>query len=454
MPQPSNQVIIADDNEVVRNLVTLHLEKNGFAVRGVSNGQEALDALDEESEVLILDLNMPVMDGFACLEKLPDKCPQVATVILSSDTELEDAVRAMKLGAIDYLTKPFSLNDLLTVVARASRLARAERKNATLQETHASAGPSPNFIATGTAMEHLAKQAHKVAQIDSTVLLTGESGVGKGILARFIHSRSPRAAKPFVTISCPALPRDLLESELFGHEKGAFTGALKRRIGKLEAAQGGTVFLDEIGDLPLDLQPKILNVLQEREFQRLGGEATIEADIRLIAATNIDFPEKLASGEFREDLYYRLSVLPIEIPPLRDRMESLEEMAIFFLARIAKQRGHPTYDMTAELLAALKTYHWPGNVRQLENILERTSVFCEDHTLTIDDLPAEIQAQPTTPASIPGLAGIPLATIEREAILQTLAACNGNKAESARQLGITDKSVYNKIKSYNLHPAE
>lgn len=452
MPQPPNQVIIADDNEAVRNLVILHLKKNGFSVRGVSNGQEALEALDEESEVLILDLNMPVMDGFACLEQLPEKCPQVATVILSSETELEDAVRAMKLGAIDYLTKPFSFDELLTVVSRASRLARAERKNATLQETHASAGPSPSFIASGTAMELLAEQARKVAQIDSTVLLTGESGVGKGMLARFIHSHSPRAAKPFVTISCPALPRDLLESELFGHEKGAFTGALKRRIGKLEAAQGGTVFLDEIGDLPLDLQPKILNVLQEREFQRLGGEATIEADIRLIAATNIDFPEKLTSGEFREDLYYRLSVLPIEIPPLRERLESLAEMASSFLDRIAKKRGHPPYRMTAELLTAFRTYHWPGNVRQLENILERISVFCEDHTLTINDLPPEIHPQPTSRVSIPGLAGIPLATLEREAIVQTLAACKGNKAESARQLGITDKSVYNKIKRYNLNP--
>lgn len=452
MSQSKSQLLVADDDEVIRRIIEIHGTKQGYDVHTVENGEEAMNHLSEETEVVLLDLNMPKLDGFGCLQRMAADFPSIPAVVLSAADEAADAVRAMKLGAVDYLTKPFDPEELMAVLANARRMRRAERENEGLKETIGGLGPKVSMVAESKVMEEVVQQAEKVAPLDSTVLLTGESGVGKGVLARMIHSHSARHEKPFITVSCPALPRELLESELFGHEKGAFTGALKRRIGKIEAAEGGTLFLDEIGDLPPDLQPKLLNVLQDREFQRVGGEKILQADVRIIAATNIDFEQKIANGEFREDLYYRLSVIPIEIPPLRERIDGLSQLAKVLLEKIAKRQSRKKISIAPAALQLLREYDWPGNVRQMENVLERAAAFSDDNRIESKNLPREVnnQTNDDSEINVSGLGGITLAQLEREALIQTLRLCDGNKAESARRLGVTEKSVYNKLKRHGL----
>lgn len=445
-------LVIADDDEVVRRLLAFHAERQGFAVKEAADGVEAMEVIDENTDVVLLDLNMPRLDGFGCLERISRDFPQVPAVILSAEHEAQDAVRAMKLGAVDYITKPFDPDELMAVLRNARRMRNAEKENEDLREVIGGNALQVDFVAESKAMQEVLKHAKKVAALDSTVLLTGESGVGKGVLARAIHAASPRNRKPFVTVSCPAMPRELLESELFGHEKGAFTGATKRRIGKIEAAKGGTLFLDEIGDLPADLQPKLLNVLQELEFQRVGGEASIAADVRIIAATNIDFEQKIKNGEFREDLYYRLSVVPIEIPPLRERVDGLRALGQSLLDKIAKRHGLEQLRVMEDAWQLMESYDWPGNVRQLENLLERAAVFCEDAMISVDELNHEIRGSRDLEGNldVKGIAGVALIDLEKQALVQTLKLCGGNKAKTARRLGITEKSVYNKLKRHGL----
>ncbi|YCM42710.1 sigma-54 dependent transcriptional regulator [Verrucomicrobiaceae bacterium 227] len=451
MKKGKSQLVVADDDATIRRLLTIHGQRAGFEVIAVEDGEEAMAVIDDETEVVLLDLNMPKLDGFGCLEWLAKKFPSLPAVVLSAADEVDLAVRAMKLGAMDYLTKPFDADELMAVLRNARRMSRAERENEGLREAIGGvSGPAVEVVASSEAMKLVISQAHKIASLDSTVLLTGESGVGKGMLARMIHSASHRADKPFVTVSCPAVPRELLESELFGHEKGAFTGAIKRRIGKIEAAAGGTLFLDEIGDLPIDLQPKLLNVLQDREFQRVGGEEFLKADVRIVAATNIDFEEKIKEGGFREDLYYRLSVIPLEIPPLRERLEGLADLSKHLLKKISGRQGRAKTLINEEALAVLECYDWPGNVRQLENVLERAAAFCDEGKIEEKDLPKEVRGTSLDAPEILGIGGISLAELEKQALIQTLQLTGGNKAETARRLGVTEKSVYNKLKRHGL----
>ncbi len=445
-----SELVIVDDDATIRRLLAYHGERAGFEVVLAEDGEMGLGLISDRTEVLVLDLRMPGMDGFACLEHLAEKWPKIPVVVLSSVDDPSDVVRAMKLGAIDYITKPFDPDELIAVLLNARRLSRAERENEELREAIGGGGAKVEMVAASSQMQQVFEQAKKVANIDSTVLITGESGVGKGVLARTIHSHGDRSEKPFVPVSCPAIPRELLESELFGHEKGAFTGATKRRIGKIEAAQGGTLFLDEIGDLPLDLQPKLLSVLQDREFQRVGGETTLTADVRIIAATNIDFEQQIEEGSFRSDLYYRLSVIPFELPPLRERSEEIEPLCAELLKKIA-QRQKSKARLSKGALRLLQTYDWPGNIRQLENVLERASAFCSEGVIEEKDLPTEITREgDQSDLTLKGLGGVSLAKLEKEALIQTLELCGGNKAEAARRLGVTEKSVYNKLKRHNL----
>lgn len=363
---------------------------------------------------------------------------------------IADDDKTIKLGAHDYITKPFDLDHLFTTLRNAQKLSSVQRENQSLKDSITPQATSTNLIANSEAMLKLLSKAKKIAGLDASVLLTGESGTGKGVLARYIHAHSLRSHQPFITVSCPAIPRELIESELFGHEKGAFTGALKKRIGKIESAQGGTLFLDEIGDLPIDLQPKLLNLLQDREFQRVGGEKVIPCDVRIITATNIDFKEKIEKREFREDLYYRISVIPLEMPALRTRKQEILPLAHHFLNRVAKQRGLPSISINQEATNKLLSYDWPGNVRQLENLMERASAFCENNELTAEDLIGGIDTPQNDQPSITNLGGQTLAEIEKLAIQQTLELCEGNKAESARSLGISEKSIYNKMKRLGL----
>lgn len=445
-----SQLLVVDDDATIRRLLTYLGEQVGFEVSSASGGAEALEMISDRTEVLVLDLKMPEVDGFACLEHLAEKWPKVPTIVLSALDDPSDVVRAMKLGAVDYITKPFDPDEFKVVLLNARRLSRAERENEELREAIGGGGAKVEMVAASSQMKQISEQAKKVSNIDSTVLITGESGVGKGVLARTIHSDGERSEKPFVTVSCPAVPRELLESELFGHEKGAFTGATKRRIGKIEAAQGGTLFLDEIGDLPLDLQPKLLSVLQDREFQRVGGEATISVDVRVIAATNINFEEQIKEGSFREDLFYRLSVIPFELPPLRERNEEVEPLCESLLIKIGRRQKKKVV-LSKEALCLLQRYDWPGNIRQLENVLERASAFCSEGMILEEDLPKEIiGCEEEGEISLKGVGGVSLARLEKEALIQTLELCGGNKAEASRRLGITEKSVYNKLKRHNL----
>jgi len=446
----TSNLVLADDDQTVRNLLTMHAERAGFAVLSGENGAEALDLVTEETDVVLLDLQMPVVDGFGALERLGREYPGVPAVVLTSVDEAAEAVKAMKLGALDYLTKPFDPDELLAVLRNAKRLRRAELENEQLREALGGRGPVVQIVAESEAMKEVVRQAEKVASLESTILLTGESGVGKGMLSRHVHARSKRGEEPFVTVSCPALPRELLESELFGHEKGAFTGAVRRRRGKIEMAKGGTLFLDEIGDLPIDLQPKLLNVLQERQFQRLGGEETLQADVRIIAATNLDLEQRMKEGQFREDLFYRLSVIPIEVPPLRERLEELRDLSESMLRRIAPQGRNRSTKLSKEALSAMQSYDWPGNVRQLENVLERAAAFCEDGVIAVEDLPGPVRGSEPSGRVPDGIGGIALSDLEREALVQTLKLCNGNKAETARRLEVTEKSIYNKLKRHGL----
>ena len=450
MPNSLYNLIIADDDSTVRTLLSVKSSHYGFRAVTANNGLEVLELIKDHVDVVLLDLRMPEMDGFHCLRELSKTHPQIPIIILSGENDASSAMKAIKLGAHDYITKPFDLDHLFTTLRNAKKLGLIQKENQNLKDATTPAATSTNIIAHSEPMQQLLDKAKKVAQLDSSVLLTGESGTGKGVLARHIHANSLRADKPFITVSCPALPRELLESELFGHEKGAFTGAIKKRIGKIEAAKGGTLFLDEIGDLPIDLQPKLLNVLQDRKFQRVGGEKSIPCDVRIITATNIDFKKKIETKEFREDLYYRISVIPLELPALRTRPQEILPLAHHFLKRVTKQRAQPAISISKDARDKLLHYGWPGNVRQLENLMERASVFCDDYEIGADDIMGSIDAPQTENNSINFLGGKTLVDIEKSAIQQTLKLCNGNKAESARSLGISEKSIYNKMKRLGL----
>lgn len=448
----SPELVVAEDNATARDLLLLLAKQRAIRALAAADGKAAMGLVGPSTKAVLLDLEMPGWDGFRCLEYLAKNHPGTPAIVLSSQDQAHEAVRALKLGAVDYLTKPFDPEELFAVLFKAFDLFRIREENESLRDAVGESFKMDAMVAESEAMVSLMEKARKVAPLNSSVLLTGESGVGKGLLARTIHSLSPQANKPFVTVSCPALPRELLESELFGHEKGAFTGAVKRRIGKIESAAGGTLFLDEIGELPLDLQPKLLNVLQDREFQRVGGEKTLTADIRLIAATNIDFEEKVADGSFRSDLYYRLSVIPLEVPSLRERPDEIGALTSKILNDISQRRGNTRVKLSPEALALFKEYRWPGNVREMENVLERCSAFCDGGVIEAKDLPPNFRvlAGEKNPHSIEGLAGIPLAEIESAALAQTLKLCGGNKSETSRRLGISEKSVYNKIKLYGI----
>jgi len=450
MNDNSRTVLVADDEETIRRLLEYNLRKSGFVPVLAANGAEAIARASDDLACALVDLRMPEADGMEVLAHLKKHHPDVPVLMISAAGQIRDAVMAMKMGAMEYVAKPFDLEEVMALVQSAVRLGQALQENRQWRDGAAGPTNEAGFLGVSETACRLREDLARIARLDVTVLLTGESGVGKGVVARLIHKASARSAQPFVTVSCPALPRELLESEMFGHERGAFTGAQQRRIGRIEMAAGGTLFLDEIGDLPLLLQPKLLNVIQDRQFQRLGGSRILEANVRLIAATNVDLEEKVAAREFREDLYYRLNVIPFRIPPLRERLEDLPELTRGILDRIAATRGSGRVQITDAALARLARHRWPGNVRELENVLERASAFCADGTIGEGDLSPGLGASTRGPAAAvpagpPRVGGMTLDDLERLAIEQTLELCQGNKAAAARRLGITEKTIYNKL---------
>jgi DNA-binding NtrC family response regulator len=454
-PLDNQRILIADDDPVTLRVLSHYLTAAGYEIVTAEDGREAQRRMNSDVAVALFDLDMPHASGLDCLKYVRQKSPETNVIMVSGKGQIEDAVAAMKEGAFDYISKPVEREQLIARVNKACWAAKLARDNKGLREAVTSPSLSSEFVAQTDATRELLRQVAKVAPLDSTVLMTGESGTGKTTVARLIHQSGPRSAGPFVTVNCASLPRDLVEAELFGHTKGAFTGAVNDRPGRAEIADGGTLFLDEIGDLPLELQPKLLTFLQDRTFQRVGSNKVRTVDVRLITATHQDLAAMCRDKCFREDLYFRLNVISLRIPSLRDRVGDIPELTQHILDRIGRQRGKPPLACDAAAMSALQGHVWPGNVRELENVLERASAFCENESIGVDDLlfpDSTSTAIPTTPQPVadPTLAGRTLEDLERQAILDTLEASEGNKAEAARRLGISEKSIYNKMRRLGL----
>lgn len=441
-------LLIVDDDETIQHLLAMAAADYGWKSSPANSGQEAIDQLDEHFDAVVLDLGLPGMNGIETIGKLHTKIPGIPIIMLTGKNNAETAVQALKAGACDYITKPFELKRLFDLLRAYLRSETPEKHLP--QSTKKKSGPA--LKTSSPRMKELYRQLEKAASLDSSILLSGESGTGKTFIARTIHQLSPRATEDFITVSCPALPRELLESELFGHEKGSFTGATASRIGRFEQASNGTIFLDEIGDLPQELQPKLLNVLQDREFFRVGGNKLLKTNTRVIAATNVDLRARVEKGSFREDLYYRLNIIELTIPPLRERKEDIPLIIQHILSRIAANRSSSDWSVSKTAIDTLTAYNWPGNIRQLENVLERATAFCEGSVIETDDIiglldtPANLNKNPQT-ASDPVMT---LHEVEREAFLQTYLRSNKNKAKTARELGISERSVYNIMARHGL----
>ncbi|MFZ0039203.1 MAG: sigma-54 dependent transcriptional regulator [Candidatus Acidiferrales bacterium] len=436
-------ILIVEDEAKMRRLLELNLGEDGFQTLSAPDVETGLDLLRQNSVDLVLtDLKLPGMGGLEFLQTLKRQNSNLPVVVMTAYGSVETAVEAMKAGASDYVLKPFSLAEMRMIVHKELDVRKLREENRSLREALGQRYEYPNIVARSTKMQEVLAMVERVAATQSTVLIGGESGVGKDLIAHAIHQKSRRASGPFVKINSTAIPENLLESELFGYEKGAFTGAATSKPGKFELADKGTLFLDEIGDVPPATQVKLLRVLQEREFERLGGTKTIKVDVRLIAATNRDLRAALEEGTFRQDLYYRLNVVPIDIPPLRDHKEDVPDLVKLFLNRFSSQAGKQFTGVSPEAMDMLIAFHWPGNVRELENIIERAVALSEGPVLQPGDI--HLDAVRTKPASgtaplIPE--GQTLEQWEDEMIREALRRANGNKSQAARMLGVSRNAL-------------
>jgi two-component system, NtrC family, response regulator AtoC len=440
------RVLVVDDEEGIRTFIEAVLVGQGYEVTTARDGMEAAELLERQSfHLMFTDLRMPRMSGMDLLRKVAKNAPETEVVVLTAHGTVQSAVEAMKLGAIDYLAKPLSGPDELRVIAAKALERRALRDEDQRKEVRKE--ERGGMIAADPAMVAVAEQIAKVAATDATVLLLGESGVGKEVAARAVHDQSRRASGPFVAVNCAVLSENLIESAMFGHEKGAFTGATSARRGRFELADGGTLFLDEVAELHPSLQAKLLRVLEERSFERVGGTRTIMVDLRLVAATNRDLSKEIAEGRLREDLYHRLAVFPIRLPPLRERPKDILALAEHLLLRIGRQLRKPGLQLADDALEALLGHHWPGNVRELANVLERAAILADGTTITGALLGFGLASAPQpSPALFEGT----LKDLEKEAIRQALAATGGHRKNAAERLGLGLRTLYEKIKEYDL----
>ncbi|MGH9775258.1 MAG: sigma-54-dependent transcriptional regulator [Candidatus Acidiferrales bacterium] len=436
-------ILIVEDEAKLRRLLELNLGEDGFRTLAAPDAETGLNHLRQETVDLVLtDLKLPGMDGLEFLQAVKRSQASLPVVVMTAFGTVETAVEAMKAGASDYVLKPFSLAEMRMVVHKELDVRHLREENLSLREALGRRFEHPNIVARSAKMQEVLALVERVAPTNSTVLLGGESGVGKDLFARAIHQKSRRASGPFIKINSTAIPENLLESELFGYEKGAFTGATTNKPGKFELADKGTLFLDEIGDVPAATQVKLLRVLQEREFERLGGTRTLKVDVRLVAATNRDLRAALEEGTFREDLYYRLNVVPIDIPPLREHKEDIPELANLFLSRFSAEFGKKTTSISPEAMQLLMGFHWPGNVRELENVLERAAALTKGTVLE----PADVQLDPGRPkprnSTEPLLPeGVTLEQWEDEIIREAVRRANGNKSRAARLLGLSRNAL-------------
>src|SRR3972149_875574 len=441
-------ILLVDDDEDIRTIIKDRLEKLGYHVMTAGNGQEALRAIDShEPDVLILDLQMPIMDGMEVIRRLKDN-PQLPIIVLTAFGTIENAVAAMKAGAFDFVTKPFTPDHLDIVIKKALDYRALRRNNLYLQgEIDAS---FPGIIGESQKIREAMEMAQKVAVTSSTVLLLGESGTGKEMFARYIHRKSERSKKPFVVINSVALRDELFESELFGHEKGAFTGAYALKRGKLEIADGGTVFFDEIGDLKPELQAKLLRVLQEHEFERVGGNRTIRVDIRTIAATNQNLYKKVQEGEFRDDLFYRLNVVAIQLPLLRERKEDIPTLARFFLTDACREMKRPDMEFSPEAMNHLMGYHWPGNIRELKNLIERAVVLADGKEINPNDLPLPPFNRNKQESSAIQSYHESVRQYQKEIIRRAMEQAGGNQSRAANLLNLQRTYLSRLIRKLNI----
>jgi two-component system nitrogen regulation response regulator NtrX len=448
-------ILIVDDEPAIRSTLRDVLEDEGYRVSAVGSGADAVRFFaDELPDLTFLDIWMDRMDGLETLAEVKKTRPEAVIVMISGHGTIETAVKATRLGAYDFVEKPLSLEKILVTVNRALDHARLERENASLR---ASLDQRAEIIGESAAIRALVEQIQTAAPTSGRVLIHGENGSGKELVARTIHVRSARHAQPFVDVNCAAIPEDLIESELFGHEKGAFTGALARRRGKFELADGGTLFLDEIGDMSLKTQAKVLRSLEEQAFERVGGKDTIKVDVRVIAASNRDLPALIREGRFREDLYYRLNVIPIEVPALRTRRDDIPALVGHFVNQFCAANGKRAKTLSTEAMGYFLAYDWPGNVRELRNMVERLVIMAPGDVITADDLPAPLR--PKEAAAAAGDArdrSLKDArdNFERSFILAELRTNDWNVTRTADRLGIERSHLYRKLKAYNINPSK
>ena len=463
----ADRVLVVDDEQSLRKVLAATLQREGYEVQVAQDGEEAIAALDRDgADVVVTDLVMPRMDGLTLLRKVVARHPDVPVIVVTAHGKVDSAVEAMKAGAFDFVTKPFETTELKAIIAKAARQSELNSRNVVPEEAAVEGHRRfTEIIGKGQRMIELQQIIGKVADAPSTVLIQGESGTGKELVATALHEKSSRRDKPFIKINCAAIPRELVEAELFGYEKGAFTGAVQSKPGRFELADGGTLFLDEIGEIPMEMQVKLLRAIQESEFERVGGVRTTKVTVRLIAATSRDLEKEIKDGRFREDLYYRLNVVPVHLPPLRERRDDIPLLVEHFRqkynARLKKNVGK----IEDDALVALAAYSWPGNIRELENVLERTILFAEGDTIRAADLPASLR-QPSAegvapPAGGAGLAGPPpgplkeivkeqVQAIERYHIVRGLEVTGGNVTRTAKLLKISRKSLQMKMKEFGL----
>ncbi|HXU70267.1 MAG TPA: sigma-54 dependent transcriptional regulator [Polyangia bacterium] len=486
------RIVLADDELNLRKVLGAILTRDGYEVLEARDGEEALGLVARHDNIAaaITDLRMPRLDGMGFLRRMVADHAEVPVIMITAHGSVDSAVEAVKIGAFDYIEKPFEQSQIQQVVAKALKQHELDKRAPRPAQPTASSGGRYGLIGRSPVLEQVFSMIEKVADTPSTVLISGESGTGKELIARALHNNSSRKAGPFIKINCAAIPKTLMESELFGYEKGAFTGAVASKPGRFELADGGTLFLDEIGEIPVEMQVKLLRVLQESEFERVGGIKTIKVDVRLVTATNRDLQKEVAGGAFREDLFYRLNVVPVHLPPLRERRGDIPLLVDHFIARFNERLKKQIAGVDDEAMARLTAHSWPGNIRELENVLERTILFCEGPTIRAADLPPELSgavvqaaaaAAASGPLVVPAASTIPNVTppfgttapapegrasslkelvrqeterVERELIVRALEETGGNVTQAARKLKISRKSLQNKMKEFGLRDRE
>jgi two-component system nitrogen regulation response regulator NtrX len=447
-------VLIVDDEAGVRSALSGVLRDEGYGVEAVESGETCLDrAMRAAFDVIVLDIWLPGMDGLATLAKLQERRIDAPVIMISGHGNIESAVRAIKMGAFDFIEKPLSLEKTVLVVGNAVRQRRLEVEN---RELRATVDRRQTMVGESYVLRQLLEQVAMAAPTNGRVLIHGENGTGKELVARSIHMRSRRMKGPFIEVNCAAIPEELIESELFGHMKGAFTGAVADRRGKFELADGGTLFLDEIGDMSVKTQAKVLRALQEQIVEPVGGTSSVKVDVRVIAATNKDLPTEIRAGRFREDLYFRLNVIPIFVPPLRDRDNDIALLAEHFMAEFAREYGRRPKRLDVGAATGLRSYRWPGNVRELRNVIERLMIMVPGDTIALGDL-AFLDGVTVATQDAPGTPALPLhearERFERDYILRALAAQNGNISRTADALGVERSNLYRKMRAFGIVPA-